>query len=387
MCSKLKQNESASIFICGDILSKKKCDIICSSEMSGIIKSSDYAVCNFEAPIRGFGEKVPKAGIHHSQDSDMVQKLKEIGFDSFLLANNHMLDYGELGLTATLDLIRKCNLDFIGAGVNGEEAYRPLVRNFNGIKIGMLNACEAQYGEINSVEKESKAGYAWINHPKIDLNIIKLKKECDFVIVFAHAGLEHYPIPIKEWRVRYKHLCDLGADVIVGSHPHVPQGFEKYKDSYIFYSLGNFFFNTKKKYIKKDVSYAIKLFLNKDNSIDFDIIHHYVKNEKVHIAPSDIAIDIDILNNMLELNYEKEHHKMILEVYDNIKRGLTISTFLPVHLDSCFRCFIRSLLAYLFKRNKTKTKQLFQYYLLNNETYYYVIKNALEINLNGKMKN
>lgn len=92
----------------------------------------------------------------------------------------------------------------------------------------MLNACEAQYGEIDSEGREVKAGYAWISDPIIEKNIIKLRKDCDFVLVFSHAGLEHFPIPQKEWRTKYRHFCDLGADLVIGAHPHVPQGYENY---------------------------------------------------------------------------------------------------------------------------------------------------------------
>ena len=59
----------------------------------------------------------------------------------------------------------------------------------------------------------------------IDKNILKLKKRCDFIIVFPMLVLSII-ISSKEWRDRYRHFCDLGADVVVGSHPHVPQGYD-----------------------------------------------------------------------------------------------------------------------------------------------------------------
>jgi poly-gamma-glutamate capsule biosynthesis protein CapA/YwtB (metallophosphatase superfamily) len=105
----------------------------------------------------------------------------------------------------------------------------------------MINACEANFGLIDGFNREEKAGYAWINDPRIDKTILRLRRECDILLVFSHAGLEHYWIPQKEWRARYRHFCDLGADVIIGSHPHVPQAYESHAGSLIFYSLGNFF--------------------------------------------------------------------------------------------------------------------------------------------------
>jgi len=69
---------------------------------------------------------------------------------------------------------------------------------------------------------------------------IKLKAEVNFVVLIAYAGVEDIYFPIKEWRERYKRLCDIGVDVIIGRHPHVPQGYEKHNDSIILYSLGDF---------------------------------------------------------------------------------------------------------------------------------------------------
>jgi poly-gamma-glutamate capsule biosynthesis protein CapA/YwtB (metallophosphatase superfamily) len=58
--------------------------------------------------------------------------------------------------------------------------------------------------------------------------------------MITHAGVENIKFPIKEWRDRYKRFCDVGVDVVIGHHPHVPQGYEKQNKSMIFYSLGNF---------------------------------------------------------------------------------------------------------------------------------------------------
>lgn len=71
-------------------------------------------------------------------------------------------------------------------------------------------------------------------------------KLCDFLLIVAHCGVEYMEQPLPEWRERYKRWIELGADAVVASHPHVPQGWEVYLGKPICYSLGNFCFQKKK---------------------------------------------------------------------------------------------------------------------------------------------
>ena len=375
-------SEVATFFVCGDIINKERTDgLVCSEGLSEIINSADYAVCNFEAPIKGYGKPEPKPGVHHCQIAETITGLKKQGFSLLLLANNHMFDFGKPALAATLRKAKDNNLDTLGAGLNSEEAYLPLIKIINGLKIGMLNACEAQYGEINSEGKEVKAGYAWISDPIIEKNIIKLRKECDFVFVFSHAGLEHFPIPQREWRTKYRHFCDLGADIVIGAHPHVPQGFEKYGKSIIFYSLGNFYFNKGgSSSLSEDSSFAVWLDLKKNGGFEYKLVHHFKKYGLVQVAPSTKQADIKKLNVLLEDDfYWKAHEKMTIDTYNKIKRGLAISAFLPVPLNGSFKSFIRLIASSILKRDNVKYKDLYQLHLLKNESYYYVLKHALEL--------
>lgn len=220
-----------NLFVSGDIVNTSNISgSIIAEDLEKVIKSCDYAVCNFEAPIEGFGAPILKSGSHIKNKKKTIKALKSHGFHLLLLANNHMMDYGAEAMQATKDLALSENLDVVGAGSDFDEAYRPLIKEINGLRFGIINACEAQFGVLDYYQSKTSAGYSWINHNQIDKNILQLKKECDFVLVFSHAGLENYNIPQKEWRERYKHLCDLGADVIVGCHPHVPQGYEQYRN-------------------------------------------------------------------------------------------------------------------------------------------------------------
>ncbi len=375
---------TTSLFIAGDVVNYTKLDgEICSADLEHIVSAADYAVCNFEAPVVGYGSPQPKSGSHHAQRAETVSGLQRQGFKLLLLANNHMMDYGAEGLKHTIECAERFGLDTLGAGLDFAQAYAPLIKNINGLRVGFFNACEAQFGVIDHFERQSTAGYAWINHPSTDLAILKLRRECDFVLVFAHAGLEHYSIPQKEWRVRYRHLCDLGADVVIGSHPHVPQGCERYNEALIFYSLGNFYFDSTEYIDKEDHSYSVLLKLEKGSAPAFEPVYHYKHQGRVRLAPQDKRIDLDDLSSLLTTGYREAHDEMSLQAYARIRPRL-LQSLLPIPYRGTLLGSLKHLVRTLLGRNKHFDKTLLQLHLLRNEAYYYAARHALEVQVSRK---
>lgn len=374
----------AKIFICGDIINYEHDDgLICSDPLAEIISSCDYSICNFEAPIEGYGKPIPKSGIHHFQRKGTISGLKKQGFDLLCLANNHIMDYGKDALLATIEEASKHNLETIGAGSNFDEAYQPLIKNIDGLSIGFINVCEAQFGVLDYATEPQDPGYAWINHYHVDYLITKLRERCDFVVILAHAGLENYSIPLKEWRIRYRQFCDLGADVVVASHPHVPQGYEKYKDSYIFYSLGNFYFDSKNYRGKEDRTYSVVLELEKDKNVDVQLIYHHKENGKVQLSPPEKQIDIDQLSNQLLDTYEKQLTKVTLKVYEQTIRKNLIYSLVPFPYNGDFLSSVKLLINTILGRRRNIDKNLLSLHLIRNETYYYIARYALELKAKG----
>ncbi len=153
----------------------------------------------------------------------------------FALANNHMMDYGVEGLVETRERLSAHGIPFAGAGRSLEEAQRPVLVEECGKRIGILSCAEHQFGMAD----ERTPGIAPLGMWLLGA-IRKLRTQVDVVIVSVHAAVEMSPIPAPELRTFYHALIDAGADVIHGHHAHVPQGWEKYKDGYVFYGLGNF---------------------------------------------------------------------------------------------------------------------------------------------------
>jgi poly-gamma-glutamate synthesis protein (capsule biosynthesis protein) len=312
---------SLKLFACGDVVnSTAKKDFI-NDELINFIKSSDIAICNFEAPIETINmEAINKAGPHVYQSKKSIQYLSEVGFNIVSLANNHIYDYGQEALENTLLELKKYSVDFIGGGKDFKDTYATKIIDKNGIKIGLLAAAENEFGCL--YEEQNRGGYAWLFHPLIEDNIRALKPEVDFVVLISHAGVENIELPIKEWRDRYKRLCDVGVDVIVGHHPHVPQGFEKYNDSIIFYSLGNFYFDTAGFQDKSDDSYSVALEFNKDGSKSFKIIYHKKINYSTcMVGKLEVDFDLSYLNSILGNDYMTRNDEISLKLFNQYYYG------------------------------------------------------------------
>lgn len=231
---------SAKLTFWGDFVSVEPQRLKMSESLLQWLKDSDINVCNFESPIVGDYPPFERQGPRVRQPKESINFLRSVGFNVFQLANNHMCDFGSEGCTATIKAFG--NAITVGAG-NYDEAYEVKVVEKNGIKIGFLACTHHEFGVLEKREDVEQQGTAWICNDVIIQNIIEAKKRVDFLVVLPHAGVEEIDAPLPEWREKYKFFVDCGADCVIGTHPHVPQGWEEYKGKPIFYSLGDFYFD------------------------------------------------------------------------------------------------------------------------------------------------
>lgn len=367
------------LFACGDVTNcTSEEGIICGDSLADLIRGSDYAICNFEGPVPSNGKPEPKIGPHLQQKEGTLDSLKANGFDLLLLANNHIMDFGEEGLSATLECAESAELDTVGAGVDRNVAYRPLIKSINGIRVGIVNGAEAQFGVLDDFDSDDRAGYAWINDPRIDRTIVQLRNECDFVLVFCHAGLENFDVPQLEWRMRYQHFVELGADVVIGTHPHIPQGYERHKQSLIFYSLGNFFFDHSSTPGQRNSSYAVQLELVKGKAPRFEPVFHETQGNCVDMATGKSRVDIDYLCSRLGADYPEALDLMVADSYPRVRHDL-VKSMVAFSLLDCIGAFARNLVSVLRGRITKRDLRLRAMHLYRNETYYYVVRRGLQI--------
>ena len=225
------------LLFAGDVVIQELQGSLVDVELKKFLTEHTVVSANLEAPLHTTAEPLSKIGPNISQSPSVLATLKEAGFTMLSLANNHICDFGHEGLQNTLHAARE--FDVLGAGTTFNDAYRLSIKTFGTTRFGFLGLAEWGFGA--SVDATA-GGFAWINHPNVNNLISQSKMQVDVLIVQVHAGVEEIDIPLPEWRARYRELITLGADVIVGHHPHTIQGYEEYQGGKIFYSLGNFLF-------------------------------------------------------------------------------------------------------------------------------------------------
>jgi len=206
-----------------------------------VLRKADLAMVNLENPLTRFNRPRDKAFVFKARP-EYVRVLQDGGIDIVNLANNHIYDYGPQGLFDTIGFLDKAQIAHVGAGPNMPAARRPVIRTVKNITVAFLGYYGLRpHSGCHPASKDS-AGTALRFLPYIRKDIRKIRNRVDYVIVSFHWGIEkeHYP---QEDQIYFAHkTIDYGADAVIGHHPHVLQGIERYKGKIIAYSLGNFIF-------------------------------------------------------------------------------------------------------------------------------------------------
>lgn len=205
--------------------------------------NADFTVINEEFPFSTRGEKAPDKQYTFRVDPKYVGIIKEMGVDACGLANNHVLDFGKDALLDTFSTLNSASIQFNGAGNNYEEASRLITYEKGGVKIGIISCSHVIPVVSWNVKNQTPGVFTAYDNVDITNEIRKAKENCDLVFVMIHWGTEHTDVLTDYQRPMAHAMIDAGADCIIGSHPHVVQGLERYNGKMIFYSLGNFIFN------------------------------------------------------------------------------------------------------------------------------------------------
>ncbi|MCR4611849.1 MAG: CapA family protein [Lachnospiraceae bacterium] len=243
---------NTSLIFTGDVLlseyvlsnyNNKGIEGVVSSPLRDKMVNADFTMVNQEFPFSTRGTKAPDKQYTFRVDPKYVSILQELGIRGVGIANNHVLDFGKEALEDTFTTLNNANIPFSGAGHNLEEASKLVTYEKGGVKVGVIAASRV----IPVVEwnvRNSQPGVFTAYDPTDLLGAVaEAKKSCDLVFVMIHWGTEHTD-KLEEYQKTIGHqLIDGGADGVIGAHPHVVQGIEKYNGKMIFYSLGNFIFN------------------------------------------------------------------------------------------------------------------------------------------------
>jgi len=245
-----------------------------------LLKSADITFCNVECPICE-GRTVGPTERSFRADPKTIETLLYGGFDIVSLANNHTMNFGGSCLAKTFEYLQSNEIEYVGAGVNFEDARKPKIISINNINIAILAYNDSDvvpdyyFASDNSVGTNKMD----IDNLKEDINFLKEGKygPVDLIIVSMHSGTEYTEIPNERQTTFARSAIDFGADIILGHHPHHVQHIEQYNSHYIIYSMGNFVLD-QMSCADCTKSFAVNLTISKSDIDEVEIIPIRMKN-------------------------------------------------------------------------------------------------------------
>lgn len=308
-----------SILFAGDFASRNyglDFHIESFSDVSEIISSCDYSVVNLETPIASEGvNPIQKQGPSLLSPESMLDGIKALGFKAVTLANNHIYDYGETAFKNTIDLLKRKDIDYVGAGYNQREATLPLIKEIGNKTICFLNCCEQEF----SIATEIHAGANHLDTIDLFYQIQEIRNKVDYVILIIHGGIEHFQYPTARMVKTYRFLVDAGVDVIINHHQHCPCGYEVYHCKPIYYGLGNFCFPWSGKHDSIwNQGYMVRMDIDANN-ISTEIIPYFQCNEDVGVhlmKENDLAVFNKMMAELCNAIQDDEHLKVKLNEYN-----------------------------------------------------------------------
>ncbi len=223
--------------------------------ISRALSDADVTMVNLESAITERGSWDPKT-LEKPDDRywfrappRALDVLAGAGVDVVTMANNHGADLGTVGLQDTLLAARHAPLAVIGVGQDRAHAFAPYRVRVHGTDLAFLAADASRLESTSSTWTAGRRtpGLAAARNPRprVLLHAVRrAKRDADIVVVYLHWGRDMQACPTSSQRITARALADAGADVIVGSHAHVPLGSGWQQDTYVNYGLGNFVWYT-----------------------------------------------------------------------------------------------------------------------------------------------
>lgn len=201
-------------------------------------KDADIRFVNLECPL--FMSKKPRdKNCLLYAPVDSISALKHLHYDVVSLGNNHITDQGDEPAWKTIEVLKDSGIACVGAGRNYEEVEQGVIIERKGLRFAFFSYTTPDYPAVQSIMAGPKnAGCVLYDIKRIERDV--RKSGSDVVCISLHWGYEYHRYPSPEQIDLAHQIIDVGAHIIIGHHPHVVQGFERYKDGIIFYSLGNF---------------------------------------------------------------------------------------------------------------------------------------------------
>ena len=295
-------------------------------DVSYLWKDSQYVSGNIESALLDNPEEFEKSDkeIHLYAETKVANILKNNGFTMANLSNNHLGDFGRQGVISTINAVKSAGLNYVGADENIDDAATYDIQDINGIKVATIGISDIVPKDFSA--NRTEAGILSTMYPSYNRLVYEASQEADLVVVNLHWGIE-YGVDESETQEKIgKALIDAGADVIIGSHPHVLQPIQTYKDGIIFYSMGNFVFD--QGWSRTKDSMVLNYYINEKGEGTFEVVPVRIENgypvtttnkfyqkrifatltKNLEKSKFEVTGDTLILKNIIKTNITKEEN-------------------------------------------------------------------------------
>ena len=267
-------HDEKNIAVTGDVMFGRKMPAVLDSgespfrHVENVTKNADILLVNFENPVTTSSNSV-KGDVPLKADPKYTYLLA--GANDVVIAsqaNNHALDYGETGLNDSIKNLKDAGIYVMGAGMNSDEATKPITIESGDRKVTVLNYMDAdnfaEYRGVMDPATANSSGYSAYDTELAQKQVNEARENgSSIIIAYMHYGNEYSRSP-NDNQIKISHeLINDGADIVIGSHTHVTQGVEMYNGKPIFYNLGNFIFDQSNP--ATHVSYFLNFNLLEDN--------------------------------------------------------------------------------------------------------------------------
>ena len=216
-----------------------------------VLQGAHLAIGNLEGPITARGVPNPHKRWSYKVPPAAAKGLAQAGFDLMNLANNHIQDCGDVGISESVKHLRAAGIVPFGGGLTRREAHRPAISEIQGVKIANLGYIPPQMryrGKKISLRSlawsRRRGGGGWGGDRELKRDIHRARQVADVVVVSFHMGDRYQKMPLPFERDLCHRAIDFGADVVVGHGTHIMGPIEVYQGKPIFYSVGNFAFGS-----------------------------------------------------------------------------------------------------------------------------------------------
>jgi hypothetical protein len=250
-----------------------------------VLRQGDLRIVNLECALSGDASPVWKSGSVFKGRPVHINGLTAVPFEVVTLGNNHVFDYGTEAFRQTLKLLSENSIRSVGAGMSVEEAHRPLIIDLNGVRIGIINFSE---GEDLTSAVSGPGVFGWDIDAVVD-SVRSIRPEVHVTFVICHGGVEYIPFPPPYLASAFRRIAEAGADLIIGHHPHVPQGVQIFNGAPICYSLGNFVFYQETDLYYRKRGYLVKAGVSREGIAHIQLVPYSIGSESLRLLSGDEA--------------------------------------------------------------------------------------------------